>query len=172
MYSKQVNVIHDNIIKHMILYNYCNVNVNIFMLTTILLCVMNHLWDVYRGYNSVHATLHQEFSRLCYPVCINVLIDFFLGFLLFMCVCVCRWAVTPVWCVMMTTQCVSLWSAESSASMSLCLQRWRSSLLSIKVSFNSVDSVMFSVCVAGFVDLLVNSLYQPLPALFVWCIAS
>ena len=36
----------------------------------------------------------------------------------------------------MTTRCVNLWSAESSASTSLCLQRWRSSRPSIKVSRN------------------------------------
>lgn len=45
---------------------------------------------------------------------------------------------------MTTTQCVSLWSAESSGSTSLCLRRWRSSAQSIKVSLHSVDSVMFS----------------------------
>lgn len=44
-----------------------------------------------------------------------------------------RWAVTPVWCVMMTTPSANLLSPVSSVFMSPCHQRWRNSPLSTKV---------------------------------------
>lgn len=44
-----------------------------------------------------------------------------------------KWVATPAWCAMMTTLSASPSSPVSSASMSLFLLRWRSSLLSIKV---------------------------------------
>lgn len=59
-------------------------------------------------------------------------------------VCARRWGVTPVWCVTMITRCASLWSAGSSASTNLCLQKWRSSLPSIKVSPHTCSPVWWS----------------------------